>query len=193
MAGMKKYSPKPVHCPITTLGGAANDTPERRKRAVQCSKMMVAYVEGNASGVSVADPDDAVKYILKSVLDDALLKNEVLLLIFKQLTDCVDGPQRGPVWTGYMELLGLCLSTFPPSPELEKWVLQWLREHLRSEPARLRKFVAAVHSTKYGPVLRAPKPVAELRREWETRMQSRFSLHEGESSGPSKGQEVAVT
>ena len=197
VAGMKRYSPKPVHFPITAFGGAENDTAGRRRRAVLCSKMMVAFADGTTGlgggASSTADPDAAARHVLRAGVEDPLLKDEVYLLIFKQLTDCVDGPQRGPVWSAYMELLGFCASTFPPTPELENWVLQWLREHLRADKDRLHKYVAALHSTKYGAVSRTVRAIPELRSEWETRQTSRYSLHDGESSGPSVSTSVTPT
>ena len=116
------------------------------------------------------------------------MRDEVYVQLVKQLTDNPDTPSIRRC----EELLSFCLSSFPPSGELENWMLMFLRSQFGDDLKRLKKFTSALHSSKYGSTLRTAKAVSDLRREFEARVNSRYSLQPGQHSGPSPPDQMAL-
>ena len=67
-------------------------------------------------------------------------------------------------------LLGFCLSCFPPTVEMENYLLAWMRSQFQNE--KRKKFVASFHVGKYSNLKRAPG-IQQVKSEFEGRQASR--------------------
>jgi len=81
-AGMMKFSNKPIHSNLTTLGGSVS--PDLKKRAVFLHKCILVFA-GDSTAADAGDPDFAAS----SLLNTALVGFRPLLLI-------LTGPPRPP-------------------------------------------------------------------------------------------------
>lgn len=176
--GMMKHSTKPIHLSLTKLEDA-----ESAKKAVFLHKCLLAY--GGDGAADAAEPDAAGTSFLSAGLQNKSLRDETYALLIKQLTENPSTMSQ----RNCEELLGLTLATYPPSAQLEPWVIMFMRAQFGDDPKRLKKFTSILHTSKYGPGVRAIKPIEELRRVFETHTQSRYSLQPLQNSGPTTTQE----
>jgi len=193
MESFKQYSPKPIHFPLTSFGFQPDDpngdTPERRRQAVLCSKLILAYVsDGNSKYAVSANPDDPAKSVLSMALSDPPFREEVILQIIRILNN---NPDPNSVSKGE-ELLGFCLLTFPLDKDFENYMYTWFAEKFGKDSPACKKHWAAMLTVRYAPAQRSPKSIGELRKEWNELVICRYALPVGKSSGPSPPDQMTL-
>jgi len=125
-----------------------------------------------------ADPDAVAAHILQRGIqaeDDMI--TEMYLQIVKQLTN---NPSDESVKRGF-EMLGMCLSCFPPPADLEDFLVMWIRDHAPN--GRFKPYTSALHNVKYGGKVQRVPDVATLRGDFNG-TKGRFSLALGDFTGP---------
>jgi len=179
------FQPKPLHAPISKLGGHL--TPDLKKKAVFIHKCLLAFA-GDSQSADALDPDAAAQSLLNTALESKPLRDEAYCQLIKQLNDNPDTPSVRRC----EELLGFCLSTFPPSPDMEPWLVMFLRAQFGDDAKRLKKFTSALHTSKFSSPQRSARAIADLRKDFDARVNSRFSLQPGQSSGPSPADQMSL-
>ena len=188
---MMVHSTKGLPTSLTTMGVSRSATlanqvdeeipdlePSEVKRftkvAQQCYKLLLGYCGDARHPLAAKNPDEAAKKILDLGLEYPVLRNELYAQCIKQLShnEHIESMYQAE------EFLGFLCSTFPPSLEMENWILMFLRHRFQAEPKRLRKYVSALHSSKYGSKgnTKTSKSVVDLREEFKVRTASRFSV-----------------
>jgi len=191
----KVYSAKPLHFPLTSFGfqpdDPKGDSVTRRKDAILASKLVLAYVlDGYAAkNAQMVNPDEPATKILSMALADPPLREEIILQLVRIRNR---NPNANSVAKAD-ELLGFCLMTFPVKKEFEGYLYTWTGEHFGKGSPKCKKYWAALIDMRYTNVSRSPRPIAELRREWESLSVPKFALQPGRSSGPTNNSGLTMT
>jgi len=189
----KVYTPKPLHFPLTSFGYETDDpmgdTPERRKAALVCSKLILAYMLDGQGKQTFLNPDDPAKTIITLGLADIPLREEIVLQIIRMMTRNPDPTSLGKA----EELLAFCLMTFPVNKDFELYLYTWFGETYGRDSPKCKKFWAILIDMKYSQPTTSAKSIGELRKEWNELTMSRFALPLGKSSGPTLSGALTLT
>jgi len=190
----KSYSAKPLHFPLTSFGFQPDDPkgdfPERRKDAILVSKLILAYVlDGYAAkSAQMVNPDEPAQKVLSMGLNDPALREEI---IFQLIRIRNRNPNANSVAKAE-ELLGFCLMTFPVKKEFEGYLYTWTGEQFGKGTPKCKRYWAALIDMRYQSISRSPRPIGDLRKEWEGLSVPKFALQPGRSSGPTNNSGVTL-
>ena len=128
--------------------------------------------------LSTLDPDEPARQIVFMGEDQPYIIPELFMQTIKQITECPnDHKEKGH------DLLGFLFTAFGLPESIGNWVIMWLRKEFGNDNAKFRKFICALHVHQYGNtgVLR---DIPAIRKEFHSRIRSRFSVAPGQFSGP---------
>lgn len=142
-ASFLQFSKVPIHTSLTTI-----EDPLLLKDAKRCFKNVMGYMHDK----KYPFPTTCAQELVNCALQNPPLRTEIYCQIIKQITGhpIVANQMRG--W----DLMAICLSQFPPNPDMENV----LEIFLRSAPQRVSKYIACLRDTTYGP-LRNESPSAD--------------------------------
>merc|ERR1712173_44873 len=123
---------------------------------------------------------EAAAQRMLEVAEASKLQDEAYVQIMKQLTANENADSRAKGW----DLMALTCSTFMPSEALENFVVMFLR---KNAPDGHKPYTALLHETQYskkGGVPGAAMIPNMLQKFKEGEGRSRYSISEGESTGP---------
>ncbi|KAH9255732.1 hypothetical protein BASA81_006126 [Batrachochytrium salamandrivorans] len=182
MGSFKVWTPTPMHYPLTGFGGETADTADRRAQALLMFRHVLTIfgcVVSPVNGVvfDASNPDGSVQTVLLWVLQDPLLRLELVLQVVKMLNT---NPDPRSVEKGE-EFVGLLLLTVPME-ELQPSMFAWTANRFGG---RHNKYWQAMITRRYLPEQSKPKNIGELRKEWTALERCPFALKPGQSTGPS--------
>ena len=119
---MLLHTRRPLHTCLTRM-----DDPRARRAALHLFKNVLGYC-GDRPGTGMY-PAMLAREILDTGTDMPELRDEIYVQIMKQLTDNPREPLSAVASKRGWNLMALCLSTFPPSDQLENYLESFLREN----------------------------------------------------------------
>ena len=173
--GMLKWSKAPIPTSLTR-----SDDPAFKKEAVLQNKNLLAYCGDKKPGPEGADSAGSA-FVGAAQRGDDALKIELMLQLYKHITE---NPSAESITKAY-EVLGVSLMGFPLPEDFENSLATWIAQ---SAGANTQRLLSAMNVGRYGavPVGRDMTMSVRAYRELENGG-SRFSISQGEPSGPSKG------
>jgi hypothetical protein len=143
VASFLQFTKVPIHTSLTTI-----EDPILLKEAKRCFKNVMGYMHDK----KYPYPTTCAQELVNCALLHTHLRSEIYCQIIKQISDhpIVANQMRG--W----DLMAICLSQFPPNPDMENV----LEIYLRTAPQRVSKYLACLRDTTYGP-LRTESPSAD--------------------------------
>jgi len=159
--GMLRFTKDSVHSSLIEFKNADPKVNKALSKKATAAFGMIQKFMGDRK-----DKDDVGtgREVVSEGWSNVPLRDEIYLQIIKQLTD---NPNMESARKGW-DLMGLCLTTFPPGPDFENFLEVYLRKH--SQPAV--KYVGALHKIIYEGAVAAP-PSLEAMQQIEQTLTSR--------------------
>jgi hypothetical protein len=152
-ATMRKHTREPIHSSLSDLGGAGESGGKRIKFACQIFKNILGFCGDRPyRGQFIL-----VTELLSACLQHKWLRDETYLQILKQI---FQNPMRESE-TRAWQLLLLCMETFPPNPEFENYLENFIRTKAPVEKREL--LLRTLHSTVYGGERKQPPSENEMK------------------------------
>ena len=132
------HSKQAIHSPLTQLP----QSNAKQKEIYKLAKNMFKYILGYMGDRPYKLPSALAAELLSNGYQYIELRTELFCQIIKQLTQNSDTTSLNK---GY-ELLLFMLYTFPPPPDFENFLEQWIRSHTQG-----KQYLNTLHQTLYGP------------------------------------------
>lgn len=129
------------------------------KKAVEVHKSIQIYMGDRNNGISKDENLKHVQEFIAAGLKHAEMRDELYCQICKQLTL---NPNEQSVHKGW-ELMTISVQYFPPTKDLEPWLVNFMKEHEKSKDTTITKSVEFSirklnNISRQGAVLRVPDP-----------------------------------
>jgi len=185
MRGQQSFTKSLIPAPLTVLPNedltAAEDSPqlkETKRKIIKNFKNLLTYMGEKKT----KRPEKFANAFLTFGMENPEFRDELYIQIVKQLTN---NPDPASVALGY-EILGMALRTFLPSPDLEDWLVMWIRTNPPPN-GDFKPLTSALHMLKFSQgaqanVMAIPALKKEL--QYLAKQGSHFSINPGAYTGP---------
>jgi hypothetical protein len=172
-ASMLLWQSSAISSALTQLPGGKDSD----KQAAMAFKAIMAYM-GDKSN---PQPQQEAATVLQMGVDDPAFRDEIFVQLMKQLN-----ANRSESLSRGWELMGITLSVFPPSPELELFLMQFIKDNVPG--GEFPKYFSAMHGVQYGGVSSVPSAsaISQIASEFSALERSRYSVRGAEPTGPTE-------
>lgn len=186
-AGMLLWQSSAISAALTKLPGG----PDSDKQAAMAFKAIMAYM-GDKSN---PQPQQEAATVLQMGVTDPAMRDEIFVQLMKQLTanryvvpgkaDSKEAKRTESLGRGW-ELMGVAMSIFPPSEELELFLMQFIKDNVPG--GEFSKYFSAMHGVQYGGVSSVPSgsAISQIASEFSELKRSRYSVRGAEPTGPTE-------